>query len=91
MAKTPSATLLVRERVKYGDGAFAEMVVWQLPVSVSPSPHKFKYRLVYIVSGVRMLGYDNERGNGDHRHSGDQESSYRSVSIKGCWRISWPT
>lgn len=82
MAKTPSAVLLVRERVKYGDGAFAKMVVWQLPAPVPPSPHKFKYRLVYIMAGIRVLGYDNERGKGDHRHLGDQESSCRFVSIE---------
>lgn len=67
--------------VEYDDRAFAEMVVWQLPASVSPSPHKFKYRLVYIVSGQRVLGYDNERGKGDHRHLGDQESGCRFLSI----------
>ncbi len=87
MAKTPTAappvrtTLLVRERIEYGDEAFVEMVVWQLPISVPPSPHKFKYRLVYIVSGQRVLGYDNERGKGDHRHLGDQESHYRFLSV----------
>jgi hypothetical protein len=30
--------------------------------------HGIKYSFVYIVSGLRVIGYDNERGKGDHRH-----------------------
>jgi len=32
--------------------------------------------LVYIVDGQRVVGYDNERGKGDHKHLGDQELPY---------------
>ncbi|MFT3816140.1 MAG: DUF6516 family protein [Rubrivivax sp.] len=41
-----------------------------------------KYRLVYIVDGQRMVGCDNERGKGDHRHLGERERAYRFVSIE---------
>jgi len=44
------------------------MVIWQVPQPVPPSEHPFKYRLVYIVDGQRVVGYDNERGKGDHKH-----------------------
>ena len=75
------ATLLIRERVVYPDGELVEMVVWQVPQSVPPTEHGFKYRLVYIVEGERILGYDNERGKGDHRHfRGDEEPmEFRSI------------
>lgn len=75
------ATLLIRERVSYEDGALAELVVWQVPTPVPPSRHNFKYRLVYIVQGRRVLGYDNERTKGDHRHVGDREEPYAFASI----------
>ena len=65
------ATLLIRERVVYSNACLAEMVVWRLPKPAPPSRHFFKYRLAYIVEGRRVLGYDNERGKGDHRHDGD--------------------
>ena len=32
--------------------------------------------VAYVVSGVCVLRYDNERGKGDHRHAGEVESPY---------------
>lgn len=55
---------------------FVEIVIWRLPKSVPPSEHPFKYRLVYIVDGERIVGYDNERGKGDHKHIRDTELPY---------------
>ena len=51
------------------------------PQLVPPSDHGFKYRLVYVVGGVRLVGYDNERGKGDHRHLGARELAYRFVDV----------
>jgi hypothetical protein len=75
------ATLLIRERVAYSDGSVAEMVVWLVPSPVDPSRHSFKYRLAYIVEGKRVIGYDNERGKGDHRHVRGAERPYKFSSI----------
>ena len=75
------ASLLIRERVVYPDGALVEMVAWRLPSPLPPSSHPFKYSLVYIVEGVRVLGYDNERGKGDHRHVVDNEESFVFTSM----------
>ncbi len=74
------ATLLIRRRSRMGAGV-VEMVVWRVPKPVPPSDHGFKYRLVYVVGGVRVVGYDNERGKGDHRHLGERESVYRFVDV----------
>ena len=41
---------------------------------VPPSDHGFKYRLVYVVDGERVVGYDNEAGKGDHKHLGADET-----------------
>lgn len=75
------AQLLIRERVVYADGSLVEMVLWRVPKPVPPSRHGFKYRLVYIVAGERVLGYDNERGKGDHRHVGGEEEPIAFTSI----------
>lgn len=75
------AALLIRERVVFPDGAIVEMVAWRVPSPVWPSLHEFKYRLVYIVEGVGVLGYDNERGKGGHRHQGEREQPFEFVSV----------
>lgn len=73
------ATELFRAKEIYGAG-FVEIVIWQVPEPVPPSGHPYKYRLVYVVEGKRMAGYDNERGKGDHKHFGDREESCRFVN-----------
>ena len=70
------AVPLIRRRVVLSVDAFAEIAVWRVPAPVPPSGHPFKYRLAYVVSGVCVLRYDNERGKGDHRHFGGQELGY---------------
>ena len=55
---------------------FAEIVIWRLPRSVRGSTHRFKYRLALVVQGVCVLRYDNEAGEGDHRHMRDEEEAY---------------
>ena len=57
------------------------MVVWQVPRPVPPSQHAFKYRLVFVKDERRLVGYDNERGKGDHRHLGERELPYVFVDI----------
>jgi len=70
------ATLLLRERRIVAEDAFVELVVWQVPVPLAGSAHRFKYRLAFVVDGVCVLRYDNEAGKGDHRHLGKEESPY---------------
>lgn len=76
------ATLVIRRRVAFGNRDFAELVVWRVPEPVPPTTHGFKYRLVYIVDGRRVVGYDNERGKGDHRHMEDREEPYRFRGVE---------
>lgn len=70
-----NAELLYREKRTYA-GGIIEMVVWRVPDPVPPSEHPFKYRLVFVRDGKRRVGYDNERGKGDHRHIGKSEMPY---------------
>jgi Family of unknown function (DUF6516) len=62
-------------------GGVIEMVIWQLPEPTAERPHGLKYRLVYAVDDVRMVGYDNETGKGDHKHLGECELPYRFVDV----------
>jgi len=70
---------LFRVKAAHGDGT-VEIVIWQVPEPVPPSGHLYKYRLAYVVEGRRVVGYDNERGKGDHKHLGDREEAYHFVS-----------
>lgn len=82
------AGLLYREKRSYA-GGIIEMVVWQVPEPVPPSEHHFKYRLVFARDGVRLVGYDNERGKGDHRHVGKTEMSYMFVDENSLLEDFW--
>lgn len=64
----------------YGAGRI-EGVIWKVPEPVVPTRHGYKYRLVYVVNGVRIVGYDNERGKGDHRHIRGRETPYRFMDV----------
>ena len=70
------AAELFRTRIVFTEHAFAEMVLWRVPVPVRGSLHDYKYRLAYIVKGVCVVRYDNEVGKGDRRHVGAKESGY---------------
>lgn len=75
------AELITRFRDIAEGGTGLEMVVWRVPDPVPPSGHHFKYRLVYVESGRRVVGFDNERGKGDHKHFGDKEAPYVFVDV----------
>lgn len=77
----PEALLLLKTRSAHV-GGMVEMVVWQVPLPVPPSEHAFKYRLVFVRAGKRIVGYDNERGKGDHKHIDAREVPYRFVDIE---------
>jgi len=68
--------MLVRRRVVVAADAFVEIVVWRLAEALPASTHLFKYRLAYVVAGECVIRYDNERGKGDHRHTGSKEAPY---------------
>ena len=52
------------------------MVLWRVPLPVPPSVDSLKYSLFYGGHGVRNVGYDTERGKGDHRHFQGIEIAY---------------
>jgi hypothetical protein len=70
------------DRAEFPDGAIVEMTIWQVPKPVTGSMHSFKYSLFYGYPGRRLVGYDNERGKGDHRHLGETEAPYRFSTVE---------
>lgn len=64
------------------DGKIIQMRVWRVPNPVSPSKHDFKYSLFYGHKDHRIIGFDNERGKGDHRHIDGIEGPYPFVNLE---------
>ena len=63
------------------DGSILEVVIWKVPKPVPPTEHGYKYRAVYVVDGVRIVGFDNERGKGDHCHMDGKELPYAFTGV----------
>lgn len=76
------AVLLARAKEVRDDGSIVEIVVWELPAPLPPSTHRYRYRLYFGAGGASRVRYDNERGKGDHRHIGNEESAYVFTSIE---------
>jgi hypothetical protein len=73
---------LFHQRVDFADGAILEIVVWRVGAPVPPATHDLKYSLFYGRPGVREVGYDNERGKGDHRHFRGVETPYEFSTVE---------
>jgi hypothetical protein len=69
------AELLFHDRMAFPDGRTVEMTIWR-------RPHGLKYSLFYGGRGERIVGYDNERGKGDHRHYGPREERYAFTDVE---------
>lgn len=70
------AELITRFKNITPDGGVIELVVWRVSSPVPPTTHGFKYRAVYAKNGARIVGFDNERGKGDHCHLDGLELPY---------------
>jgi len=82
MVGMASATPVLDYRADLEDEFIVAVKVWRVPTPVLGSVHSFKYSLFFGRPGERLVGYDNERGKGDHRHYGDYEEPYIFVSIE---------
>lgn len=80
-ANMKSVKLMHDKRV-FDDGAIVEMLLWRVPVAVPGSSHLFKYSLYFGRGGTRIVGFDNERGKGDHCHLDGKESPYLFKSVE---------
>lgn len=76
------AVLPARAKEIRDDGSIVEIIVRELTEPLSPSQHRYKYRLYFGAAGVSRVRCDNERGKGDHRHVGDREEDYLFTSVE---------
>ena len=76
------AELITRFKDITPDGAIIELVIWKVPQPVPPTEHGYKYSAVYVEQGVRVVGFDNERGKGDHYHLDGEEIPYVFSSVE---------
>jgi len=77
----PKARLVLRTTYIDEQGAVVEMKAYQVPKTPS-TPHGFKYSLVYVRGGQRVVGYDNHEHKGDHRHYRNETSFYTFTTIE---------
>jgi len=77
-----AAEFLFHSKRLFNDGAIAELKIWALPEPVLGSTHRLRCSLYYGQGGHRLVGYDNERGKGDHRHYGDREEPYAFTTVE---------
>ena len=76
------ATRIFYDQALLTDGAVVEMTIWRLPRATLERPHGLKYSLFYGYDGQRVVGYDNERGKGNHKHIGVLEMRYKFESVE---------
>lgn len=76
------ATLVLGQKDVLADGGIVEMTIWRVDRPIPPSEHRWKYSLFYGYPGHRVIGFDNERGKGDHWHKGLTEHPYDFVSVE---------
>jgi len=76
------ATLILRHKDVSPEGWITEMVIWRVPQPLLPCTHLFKYSLVLVVDDVRVIGFDNERGKGDHCHLRGDEKPYLFAGLE---------
>ena len=74
------ATLLFHSKTDDACGTITEIRIWKVAVT-NNTQYGLKYSLVYVERGVRIIGYDNERGKGDHRHFDGEESPYQFTDV----------
>lgn len=73
--------LIKHDKITDEYGNTVEIKIWSVPKS-DDKPYGFKYSLVYIVNGERVLGYDNAERKGDHRHYKEREEPYLFVNLE---------
>ena len=76
------ARRLFHDNARTPDGFIIEMTIWRLPGRDPARPHGLKYSLFFGRPGERLVGYDNERGKGDHKHIGAVETRYRFFTVE---------
>ena len=76
------AVLAYHDKQVLPDGSIVELKIWHVAEPVTGSKHQLKYSMFYGVAGKRLVGNDNERGKGDHRHFEDRQERYEFRGVE---------
>lgn len=76
----PKAELVLHTRYVDEQGGLVEMKAYAVPRTPS-TLHGFKYSLVYIFKGQRLVGYGNHEHKGDHRHFRTTTAPYTFTTV----------
>lgn len=79
---TGRAVLIQNRRLNLHGGWIIQIRIWKLPAASEERPHGLKYSLFFGRDGERIVGYDNERGKGDHRHYRHHQEPYTFTSME---------
>ena len=69
------AVKVLHEKIRTAKGVVVEFKVWQVPKS-EDYPEGVKYSFFATNSGKVLIGYDNHRPKGHHRHFAGKEWPY---------------
>ena len=75
------AVLITRFKSVAEDGGVMALVVWRVARPAPPTEHGYTYRAVYALDGVHVVGFDNERGKGDHCPLHGRELPYTFTTV----------
>ncbi len=76
----PKATRIFHEKIRTVEGIVVEFTVWQVTRSAQ-YPEGFKYSFFAVRNGVVLVGYDNHRPKGHHRHFRGKEETYEFAGL----------
>jgi hypothetical protein len=76
----PKARLVLHTKYIDERAGLVEMKIYKVPKTPA-TPDGFKYSLVYIRDGQRLVGYDNHEQKGDHRHHRHRTAPYQFTSV----------
>jgi len=74
---------IIYTRNVLSENELVEIKIWEIPKS-NDFPEGLKYSFVYVKDGIRILGYDNERKKGHHRHFKEEETE---TEFEGIWKL----
>jgi len=64
--------LIYYDKSKTKEDDLIEIKIWNVPES-KDFPDEIKYSLAFIHKGERLIGYDNEKTKGHHKHIRNKE------------------
>ena len=71
----PRAVKVMHEKIRTAEDVVVELKVWRIPKSTN-YPEGVKYSFFATHSGKVLVGYDNHKPKGHHRHFAGEEEPY---------------